>query len=61
MYAGCNGKTCVYTCCIKFRVHICGKILFLALRTAKKGLQVYIGKWKKAFSKKLHRVRKIFL
>jgi hypothetical protein len=36
MYMGCNGATCVYTCCIIVRVHICGKILFLSLGTAKR-------------------------
>jgi hypothetical protein len=33
MYAGCNGATYVYACCIVVRE--CGKIQFLALGTAK--------------------------
>jgi hypothetical protein len=36
MYAGCNGATYVYACCIAVRVHICGKICFLALGIAKR-------------------------
>jgi hypothetical protein len=36
MYVGFNGETCIYACCIAFRVHICGKIQFLALGTAKR-------------------------
>jgi hypothetical protein len=36
MYMGCNGATCIYTCCIIVRACICGKILFLALGTAKR-------------------------
>jgi hypothetical protein len=36
MYMGCNGATCIYTCCIIVRAHICGKILFLALGFAKR-------------------------
>jgi hypothetical protein len=36
MYMGCNGATYVYACCIIVRVCICGKILFLALGTAKR-------------------------
>jgi hypothetical protein len=36
MYAGCNGATCIYTCCIVVRVHICGKIMFLAMGFAKR-------------------------
>jgi hypothetical protein len=36
MYTGCNGATYVYTCCITVRARICGKILFLALGTAKR-------------------------
>jgi hypothetical protein len=47
MYVGCNGATCVYACCIAVRVCICGKICFLALGIAKRGLQVCIGKWKR--------------
>jgi hypothetical protein len=35
MYAGCNGATCIYTCCIVVRVRICGKILFLSLGSEK--------------------------
>ena len=35
MYAGCNGATYVYACCIVSRVPVCGKIQFLAMRTAK--------------------------
>jgi hypothetical protein len=47
MYAGFNGATCIEACCIDFRVHICGKICFLASRIEKRGLQVYIGKGKR--------------
>jgi hypothetical protein len=36
MYAGCNGTTYVYTCYIIVRARICGKILFLAMGTAKR-------------------------
>jgi hypothetical protein len=49
MYAGCNGLTCIYSCCIIVRACICGKMLFLVMGFAKKGLQVCIGKRKKAF------------
>jgi hypothetical protein len=49
MYMGCNGATCAYTCCIVVRERICGKICFLALVLAKRGLQVCIGKWKMPF------------
>jgi hypothetical protein len=35
MYVGCNGATCIYTCCIIVRARICGKILFLAMGIAK--------------------------
>jgi hypothetical protein len=31
MYAGCNGATCVYACCLTIRACICGKYDFLAL------------------------------
>jgi hypothetical protein len=31
-----NGTTCIYTCCIVGKVHICGKIVFLALGFAKR-------------------------
>jgi hypothetical protein len=61
MYMGCSGATCVYACCIVGNVCICVKIIFLALGFAKKGLQPYIGKLKKAFYAILHGVRKIFL
>jgi hypothetical protein len=48
MYTGCNGETCIYTCCIDIRACICGKIHFLALGTAKRDkFQVCIGKWKR--------------
>jgi hypothetical protein len=36
MYAGCNGATYVYGCCIIVRAHKCGKILFLAMGFAKR-------------------------
>jgi hypothetical protein len=35
--------------------------MFLALGFAKRGLQVYIGKWEKALYESLNRVRKILL
>jgi hypothetical protein len=35
MYVGCNGETCIYTCCKFVRVRICEKILFLSLGSAK--------------------------
>jgi hypothetical protein len=61
MYAGNSGETCIYACCNIDRVHICGKIMLLALEFSKKGLQVCIGKWKKALCASLHRVRQILL
>jgi hypothetical protein len=61
MYAGCSGATCIYTCCIVGKVRICGKNIFLALGFAKMGLQVCIGKWKKALCAIFHGVRKILL
>jgi hypothetical protein len=36
MYAGCNGATYVYACCIVVRARICGKICFLALGIVKR-------------------------
>jgi hypothetical protein len=57
----CSGATCVYACCNIGRAHIHGKFIFLAQGFAKMGLQVCIGKWKKALCARLHGVRKIFL
>jgi hypothetical protein len=61
MYTGCSGETYVYACFNIGMAYICGKIMFLALGFAKKGLQVCIGKWKKVLSGRLHGVRKILL
>jgi hypothetical protein len=36
MYTGFSGATCVYAYYIIVRVHICGKMLFLALGFAKR-------------------------
>jgi hypothetical protein len=47
MYTSCNGATRVYACCIVVRARICGKIQFLALGIAKRGLQVCMEKWKR--------------
>jgi hypothetical protein len=51
MYASCNGETYVYTCCIAVRVCICGKNIIFSSGICKKGLQVYIGKWKRPSEK----------
>jgi len=51
MYAGCNGATYVYACCIIVRVRICGKILFLSLGTTKMELKSRYGNGKGLMSK----------
>jgi hypothetical protein len=61
MHTGYSGATYIYTCCIVGKVHICGKIIFLSLGFVKKGLEVYMGKWKKALCARLHGVRQILL
>jgi hypothetical protein len=51
MYMGCNGGTCVYTCCIAVRAHICGKIQFLSLGTVKGDFKSTQGNGKGLLSK----------
>jgi hypothetical protein len=50
MYAGCNGATYLYTCCILVRACICGNTFIFISGNYKKGLQVSIGKWKSPFN-----------
>jgi hypothetical protein len=37
MNMSCSGATYMYACCIVGKVHICGKIVFLALGFSKRG------------------------
>jgi len=60
MYVGCSGATYVYAYYITDRACICGKIIFFGSGRCKRGIPIYIWKWK-GHPSKLHGVRKNLL